>query len=211
MKCFSLLAREDVHLAPGVKVVPAEEFSLLVSGEELLKKVKEEELAYRNQVAIECETYKESAEAAGFTAGLESWNRQLALLEEERQGIRQEMEQAISSLLLTAVKKVIGHELKSAPETITDIIANVLKAATQHKKIKIFVRPADLKLVENERPRLKALFEHLDTFAILPREDVGEGGCIIETEAGIINAQLENQMSALEAAFHVFFQKHKGG
>ena len=35
------------------------------------------------------------------------------------------------------------------------------------------------------------------------------GGCLIETEAGIINAQLENQWRSLEAAFKAYTEKKK--
>ena len=64
----------------------------------------------------------------------------------------------------------------------------------------------DLDRVEEQRPKLKALFEHLESLAITARGDVQPGGCIIETELGIINAQLENQLQALEAVFRNFFQ-----
>ncbi|MBI3211529.1 MAG: HrpE/YscL family type III secretion apparatus protein, partial [Simkania negevensis] len=41
-------------------------------------------------------------------------------------------------------------------------------------------------------------------FSLEDREDIAPGGCIIETEAGIINASLANQWQALEAAFAAF-------
>ena len=56
---------------------------------------------------------------------------------------------------------------------------------------------------------MKSLIEHLESLSIMARPDIQQGGCVIETEAGIINAKLENQLMALEAAFRSFFQNRK--
>ena len=65
----------------------------------------------------------------------------------------------------------------------------------------------DLEPLEKERSKIKKIFEHLDSFSLQERADIEPGGCIIETEAGIINAQLENQWRALESAFESFMKK----
>jgi type III secretion protein L len=61
--------------------------------------------------------------------------------------------------------------------------------------------------LEQEKQEIKKIFEHLQSLSIQERDDVEPGGCIIETEAGIINAQLENQWRALESAFASFMGK----
>lgn len=209
MSFFTLIKKEEVRAAPQKKVIPSKEFATLATAEEILKKVKQEEVDYRLQVASECEGLKEKAEDAGFQEGLQRWNRQLALLEKEVKEMRQEIENSLVPLALAAVKKIIGKELKTHRNTIVDIIATALKTVGQHRRISIYVNQSDLDTVEEHRPFLKKLFEHLETLTIAAREDVAEGGCIIETEAGIINAQLENQLGALESAFRSFFQNHK--
>lgn len=210
MKFFSLIKKEGVHIAPEQKTIPAEEFSKLVEADALLKMAKEDKVAYCQDVAKECEILKEQAELAGFEEGLKRWNSQIELLDREIKRVRQEVENSLVPLALTAVKKIIGRELETHRETVADIISTALKAVTQHKKIKIFVNPSDYDTVEKARPQLKSLFEHLESLIISPREDIAEGGCIIETEAGIINAQLESQLKALETAFKTFFQNQKG-
>ncbi len=209
MKFFSLIEKEDVHIAPEKKTIPAKEFSKLTSACDLLKQTKKEEAAYRELIAQECESLKEQAELAGFKEGLQRWNAQIELLDQEIKSVRKEVENSLVPLALTAVKKIIGQELETHPDTVIDIISTALKAVTQHKKIKIYVNPTDHELVEKARPDLKKLFEHLESLTISSREDITEGGCVIETEAGIINAQLDNQFTALEIAFQTFFQNQK--
>lgn len=215
MKFFTLIKQDAIHMAPGKKkTIPAEEFSKLLEADSILKQTKEEEIVYRQEVSKECEILKEQAELVGFEEGLKRWNTQLELLDHEIKNVRQEIEDAMVPLALTAIKKIIGRELKTEPKTVVDIISTALKAVRQHKKIKIIINPTDHNTVEIARPQLKDLFENLDSLTIVPREDIQEGSCIIESEAGIINAQLDSQLKALENAFHAFFQnqnKKKGG
>jgi type III secretion protein L len=207
MNFFTMIEKDEVHPAPRTKVIPAEDFSQLISAIDLVKKTKEEETVYRLGTARECETLKEIAQAAGFEEGLKKWNKLIEHLENEIKKVRHEMENSIVPLALTAVKKIIGREIESKPETISDIVATALKTVSHHKRVTLYVNKQDLETIEEEKPRLKSLFEHLETLTVTPREDVQPGGCIIETEAGIINAQLENQLRALESAFRHFFQR----
>lgn len=207
MKQFSLLDEKKVHPATNKKVIKAEEFSTLVDAHEILEETKKQSEAYRHEVAKECELLREAAEKAGFEEGLSKWNAMIAELENKITSVRDEMNKTIVPLALAAVEKILGKELKERPEAIVDLISSALKPVSQHRRITIYVNPQDHEIVEKNRPRIREIFEHLETLSIAPRADVGQGGVIIETEAGIINAQLESQLRALENAFRAFFQK----
>ncbi|MFN0065769.1 MAG: HrpE/YscL family type III secretion apparatus protein [Chlamydiales bacterium] len=209
MKFFSLIKNGEIHVVPGKKTIPANEFSTLLQASEVLERAEKEVARYREEVEIECLQIREHKIQEGFQEGLSKWNEQLALLETEMARVEDEMNKAIVPLALTAVKKIIGRELQAKPQTITDIVKTALKPVSQHRKISIYVNKEDLDLVESERAGMKELFEHLESLSIKVREDVARGGCIIETEAGIINAQLDSQLKALEAAFQTFFDTHK--
>lgn len=207
MKFFSLIDRtKSLHPAPKTRIVPQEAFSALLSADEMLGEVQKDALEYRNKVAKECEEIKEAASKEGFEAGQLKWTELLQGLEEERTRARKELEDSLVPLALAAVKKIVGRELELKPETVVDIVATALKAVTTHKKVTIYVNRGDLEWVEREKPRFKALFENLQILSIAPREDVQPGGCVIETEVGIINAQLPHQLDALEGAFRSFFE-----
>ena len=76
-----------------------------------------------------------------------------------------------------------------------------MKGVSQHKKITIFVNRKELDAMEKHKQQLRDLFEHAESFSIRARDDVAPGGCIIETEVGIINAQMEHRWKVLEKAF----------
>lgn len=206
-KFFSLIFGKEVRIAPGEKVVPAEEFSSLVRANEILKTVKAEAIAYQKQMAEEGEKTKELAFQEGFHEGLISLNKHLFTLDEELKHLREDIQKKILPLALKAARKIIGEELRLHPDRIVDIVLTSLKAVTQHRKIVIYVNKADLQMLEDNKSKIKKIFEQLESLSIQERADIESGGCMIETEAGIINAQLENQWRALESAFESFMKK----
>ena len=206
-KFFSLLSGKEVRIAPGEKILPAKEFTTLHKANEILKTVEQEAHEFKLQTAADGEIIKEQAFKEGFQEGLVSLNKHLLALDEELKVLRGEIQQKILPLALKAARKVIGEELRLHPDRIVDIVLNSLKPVTQHKKIVIYVNKADLDLLEHSKSKIKKIFEHLESLSIQERNDIEPGGCMIQTEAGIINAQLENQWQALESAFATFMKK----
>lgn len=207
MKFFSLISNKEVRAAPGQKIIPAKEFSTLEAANEILKTVKGEAAEFKKLTAVEAEKTKELAFQEGFQEGLVSLNMHLLALDKELKNLREEVQKKILPLSLKAARKIIGEELRLHPDRIVDIVLASLKPVTQHRKIIIYVNKADLETIEGSRSKIKKIFEHLDSLSIQERADIEPGGCMIETEAGIINAQLENQWRALESAFESFMKK----
>lgn len=210
MKFFTLIdEKKSLHLKENQKIIPKDEFSSLLSAAEIIEEIRKDEVQFKQDLEQEAEEIRKKSEEAGFQSGLEKWNEQLIALEKDYQLARDELANSIVPLAMTAVKKIIGKELKQRPDTVIDIVTTALRPVSQHRKIMIYVSKQDYDLIEEHRARLREIFEHLESLSISVREDVAQGGCIIETEAGIINAQLDNQMNALEGAFETFF-KNKG-
>jgi type III secretion protein L len=207
MKFFSLLSQKDVHIAPGQKIVPADECAILQSANDLMKKAKHDAAEINKEALAEAEKMKEQGYQDGFQDGLKALDAHILALDHELKAIREEVHKKILPLALKAARKIIGEELKLHPDRIVDIVMTALKPVTQHRKIVLYVNRADLDALEKSKSKIRKMFEHLDSFSIQERPDVEPGGCIIETEAGIINAQLENQWRALEAAFESFMKK----
>ncbi|WP_286027304.1 HrpE/YscL family type III secretion apparatus protein [Chlamydia gallinacea] len=206
MKFFSLIFKNN-EVTPNQKILSPEAFSALLDAQELLNKTKEDSEAYKEATKKECERLRQEAEKQGFKEGGEAWSAQIAYLEKELHNLRDEVKASLVPLAIASVKKILGKELETHPETIVSIIVKALKELTQHKKILIHVNPKDLSIVEQSRPELKKIVEYADTLIISPQADVAPGGCIIETEAGIINAQLDVQLAALEKAFSTILQQ----
>lgn len=206
---FSLISGDEIHVAPDSKVIPAKVFSKALTASNLLKQVQDEVQQYKQNVAEECEKLKIQAQKEGFDEGFAQWADHLAELEQEITKANKATEKLIIPVALKAAKKIVGREIELSEKAVVDIVAHKLKSVKQSKQVVIYVCPADQAKLETHRAELKALFERLESLSIRPNDDIKPGGCVIETEAGIINAQLDKQWEILERAFQELSQQEQ--
>lgn len=204
MKFFSLFYQGDVHLGKERKVLSAKEYSTLVDADEVLGKAREDADKYQKQVEKECEELKEKAKQEGFQEGLGLFNQHIIHFDTQLKEMRQQLMHKVLPLALKAAKKIVSAEIEMHPERIVDIVLQALAPATQSQKVTIYVHRGDKDILEKSKQRLKEIFERIDLLSIQERDDVPPGGCMIETETGIINASMEGQWRALEAAFEKY-------
>lgn len=208
MKYFSLISKEEeIHPAEDQKVIPSDEFSTLVDASEILSKAKEDAVHYKEKVKKECQHLKEQAKEEGFEEGLKRFNEEILRFDGELKRLRHEMQKLILPIALKAARKIVGKELELFPETIVDIVLQALTPALQSKRITIYVNKSDRGILDAEKSKIREILDQVESLSIHERADIAPGGCIIETESGIINATVDNQWRALEAAFEKYVKR----
>jgi type III secretion protein L len=200
-KFFTLFDGKNVTVTPGVKKLSPEAFSTVMTCRELKEATVADTLAYKKQVVKEIEQQKKQASEEGFAAGYNEWLQMVGFLEKEISRVHTELEKTVMPVALKAAKKIVGAELQLKKDAIVDIVMSTLKTIAQHKRIIIYVSKSDYETLEGAKNKLKPMFEQLESLSIREKDDLEPGGCIIETEVGIINAQLQNRWKTLEAAF----------
>ncbi len=201
MELFSLLSHGNVHLSNKKKVIPAAEFSQLMSASALIERAKESATTYREEIDKECAELKVAAEEEGFSQGLERWSLQLIHFDEQMKLLRLELQKQILPIALKAAKKMVADQLTLAPTLIVDIVMQAMTPALHNRRFVIYVNKADKEILETHKARFKERLEQMESLTIQERGDLSAGGCIIETEKGIINASVERMWDALEKAF----------
>jgi flagellar biosynthesis/type III secretory pathway protein FliH len=101
-------------------------------------------------------------------------------------------------LALAIAEKVIGK----AVEEDAGITASVLERAKQEiidaKQIRICLNPADHRILAELRPDLVKLGgENGRTIEMVSSEEIGRGGCRLETESGLVDATIPTQMDEI--------------
>ncbi len=206
MKFFSLIYQGEIHPDSDEKVIPAEDFSTLMGAAEILTRAKQDVEHYKKQVEKECRELKEQAKEEGFSEGLSRFNEHLIHFDKQLRVIRMDLQKQILPLALKAAKKIVGEQLSVSPETIVEIVIQTLAPVTQNHRFNIYVNKVDKEILEAQKPKIKSILEQVQVLTIQERSDVAPGGCIIETESGIINASIENQWRALESAFEKYMK-----
>jgi type III secretion protein L len=201
-KIFALIHKESSHIHPQEKIIPQKSFSCLLEAQELIEEVKKDCLNYKQEALDSCEKVKNEAQEKGFDKGLANWSDQIAYLEKSIQDANNAAEKLIVSVALEAAKKIVKKEISLNHDTIVDIVKGSLKSVSSHRKIILHVNPKDYEALNSKKKLLEENFEKLESLSINAKDNIEPGGCVIETEQGIINAQWSKQWEALELAFN---------
>lgn len=152
-----------------------------------------------DQVKDEMEKARKMGEEAGFQDGqakaLESLN-QIHLLREK---MFQNVEPQLVKLAFSIAEKIIGQQIQENDMAIIEIIRQALDSAIGNK-ILVRVNPADFEKVKAHQPSLLGHVEATKTISFKEDEMVKQGGCVVESEIGTIDAQLETQLMAIKKA-----------
>lgn len=149
-----------------------------------------DELARRTQ---------EAAYAEGYEKALGELSAVILDSRETRDAALATLENDVLRLAVKLAEKIIGHQLEQSDETIASIVATAMQHARQNETVTIHVNPNDMRAVDTHRARWETTGRARFVQAI-PDARVAAGGCLIETESGTIDAQLETQLRVLERA-----------
>lgn len=153
----------------------------------------------RRQAEIDSENLRAEAYRSGTDKAVTEFEQTLLDVREIRERVWRETEQDLLRLAIRLTEKILGREIKSDKTAVADIVATALQNARQQEKLTIRVNPSDLPTIEDEMKNFSrnGRTQYMD-FIADPR--VSEGGCLIESEVGTIDARLETQLRVLERA-----------
>jgi len=129
---------------------------------------------------------------------LKIFNNVVQALQQEKDSFYQENELYITKLAIAIAKKIIQRELMQDPEILLYIVREALKRITDNGRIVIRANPADIQLLKNTIDDMQDQYAVFNAVDFLPSDDIKRGGCVIESESGIIDAQLDVQLERIE-------------
>ncbi len=156
----------------------------------------------------EAQSIKEAAAKEGYQAGLEQAK---ADIEDVKNAItsflnaKQEVFDYIAPDILEIsvdiAQKIIKKELQQDPTIILDNITEVLKGLSKEEsRITLRVNPVQVSLLKSEIPNVLNNIGLDAKVMIVPDETVMEGGCMVTTTNGVIDATIETQLAVISEA-----------
>ena len=159
---------------------------------------------------------EENAYAKGFVrgekAGIESGNEKiesavksikqgLSELIKTRQDIYLETEQEIVKLAMAIARKIVWNEIRVNKDTVVNVVKEAVKKVEGNEKVKVKLSCKDFQFIKNEKPAIIDKITDTENVGFEMDESIPDGGCIIETESGDIDARIEKQFQAVGEAF----------
>lgn len=132
---------------------------------------------------------------------LQNLRQMLAELEFFRQRESRNLEKELVELALAIARKVVGREVAVRPDTVAHLMRDAIGHLEHAGPLTIRLNPADLeRLSDGSLQVLKGLTEP-GRVRFEADASLSVGGCFIESEAGDMDARIEQRLRVVEEAF----------
>lgn len=140
---------------------------------------------------------------AGFDAQVKNVQERifsfLAEIETSKKKIYSDAHGILLKLCFELTKKVINAECGMNPDIVLSVIRKSLSYVADREKLIIRVAPKDLEIVSSKKDFWLPIGERVESIRIESDDRIEKGGCIIESNSGVVDARLGVQIEELAA------------
>ncbi|MDE6138956.1 MAG: flagellar assembly protein FliH, partial [Candidatus Gastranaerophilales bacterium] len=153
----------------------------------------------------EAAAIKEAAAKEGYQEGLQAAKEDLERVKESleaffnaKQEIYDNIAPDILEISLDIAKKIIKKETIENPEVILNNIKEIMKGLSKEEaKITLRVNPSQAVMLKNDVPEVADSLGLEAKIIIVADETITEGGCLVTTTNGVIDATIESQLAII--------------
>ena len=156
----------------------------------------------------EANSIREAAAKEGYQQGIDAAKQDIESLKEAiedffraKQDVYDEIAPDILEISLDIAKKSLKKKMSENPEILLENIKGILKGLSKEEsKIVLKVNPSQAVMLKQEMPEAVAMAGLEAKVIIMPDEDTMEGGCMLTTDNGVIDATIETQLTIISEA-----------
>jgi type III secretion protein L len=179
-------------------IIRGEVYSASAKARELLHKAQQEAEEIIRKAQQESEQQRKAAFDSGYQEGLAQVTETLTKARLEHEQFLKNANRDLMDLAFKIAEKIIGKQLEIEPETIIGIVKQAMQTVRQSKQLTIRVHPEDAKFLKENEEELMESLGRQRIIDIMEDKKVQHGGCIIESEIGTVEAQLQTQLERLK-------------
>jgi flagellar assembly protein FliH len=163
-----------------------------------LEKLREvEEAAYKEAYAIGLEEGAKKAyvdNTQDIKSRLENVSTVLKAIEESKKDLLIQNEAYMIKLVYLIASRIAMHEIQFNQELIVSVLREIVDASQGDENIVVKMSRSDFDFLENLKAKAGAEIDALRRIKLEPNEVIQQGGCILESNYGVINATVEKRV-----------------
>lgn len=128
----------------------------------------------------------------------ESLKKMIEQIEYTQTAILKNQEKEILHLCIQMAEKIIHTEIQQNPQILLANLREGLKSFGRHKITAIKLNPRDLDFLQNCKENISQSILNLQGIDLKVDPNLLQGGCLIETDLGYVDASIENQLQELK-------------
>ena len=179
-------------------VIRGEVYSASAKARELLQKAQQEAEEIVRKAKEQSDELRKNGYDSGYQEGLADTTELMVKARMEHEQFLKNANRDVMDLAFKIAEKIIGKQLETEPETIIAIVKQAMQSVRASKQVTIRVHPDDAKLLRANEEELQEALGRQRMIDIMEDKKVHAGGCIIESEIGTVEAQLQTQLDRLK-------------
>lgn len=156
----------------------------------------------------EADTIKKSAFEEGYRKGLEQAESDIQVFRDNiknfmnaTNNVFEYVAPDILEISVNIAQKIIKKEVESDPQVLINTIVEVLKTISKSEpKIIIRVKPQAVQFIKDTLPNITYQYSIDTKINIVADPSIEEGGCIFQTNNGIVDASIDTQLEIIKKA-----------
>ncbi len=203
MEPFVRLSAERLKLQPETQLLKAGDYLVFQQAEQVLADARQQSEAILERAEQEFQEQKVLGYEEGMNAAkLENAEQMMAMVGQAVDYFAQ-VEQKVAGIVSAAVRKILGEF--DDEELTFRVVRNALQVVRNQKQITLRVCPAQVESVNSRLSEILAQYTEIGYLEVVSDHRLRPGGCLVETEMGVVDAGVEVQLQALEKALRSRF------
>ncbi|OPX39657.1 MAG: hypothetical protein B1H13_09315 [Desulfobacteraceae bacterium 4484_190.3] len=134
---------------------------------------------------------QEKTELSLATESVAKLIRELKIMKEE---LLKSSEKEIIDLAFSIAGKVIHKEVSTNREVVWSVLKDAMRNIRERDGVNIRMNPEDYRYITEAKPDL---LDNFGDMSIKKDEGIGQGGVVIETHSGLVDARLDQQLEKI--------------
>jgi flagellar assembly protein FliH len=116
----------------------------------------------------------------------------------KRANILENAEKDVLELASYLAEKVIFEKINLDKDIVVEVVRDALKYISGEVKIKIKLNPEDIDSIKDVKEDFLSQFDNIAEMELASDKAVSRGGCIIETDNGIVDSNISTRFEAVK-------------
>ncbi len=201
-----LLKKNTFEVSTEATLVTAEEAGVLATAEDVVAAAEADAAKIRADAQAAYEEEKKKGYDDGIAEGKTEILMQKLDLIDESVRYMESIETRVSDIVLKALKKCVAEI--GDKELVVQIVRKAMQAVVRNQRqITIKVGTDMVPVVKERLQAIMADFPSLSYADVVEDAHLAETACVVETEAGLVEASVDAQLAAIEKSIRKNFSK----
>ena len=201
-----LLKRKTFDVEVDRPLVTADEAGVLAQAEDVIAAAEVEAALIREEAKAAYAAEKQRGYDDGIAEGKAEILMQKLNLLDESVRYMESIELKVSEIVMKALRKCVAEI--GDTELVIQIVKKAMQAVVRNQRqITVKVNPAMVAVVKGRLQEILAEFPSLSYIDVAEDAHLAAAACVVETEAGLVEASVEGQLAAIEKSIRKNFAK----